>query len=110
IISNFVQYIIIGIIVTPLFPYTTLSDLDVGQLDDKAALALVQRVAACDDRRDRLDARALRHLREIRQHERHADRRQHRRQPEGVDRKSTRLNSSHVKISYAVFCLKKKIK
>src|SRR5690606_39745540 len=25
------------------------------------------------------------------------------------DRKSTRLNSSHVKISYAVFCLKKKI-
>src|SRR5690349_23159400 len=28
------------------------------------------------------------------------------RQPE--DRKSTRLNSSHVEISYAVFCLKKK--
>src|SRR6266513_5488367 len=26
----------------------------------------------------------------------------------GVDRKSTRLNSSHVSISYAVFCLKKK--
>src|SRR5690606_41574840 len=25
-----------------------------------------------------------------------------------VDRKSTRLNSSHVKISYAVFCLKRK--
>src|SRR5690606_41951721 len=36
-------------------------------------------------------------------------------QPRGVgyrgrDRKSTRLNSSHVKISYAVFCLKKKNK
>src|SRR5690606_41212639 len=36
-------------------------------------------------------------------------------QPDGTwildpykDRKSTRLNSSHVKISYAVFCLKKK--
>src|SRR5690625_1193806 len=29
------------------------------------------------------------------------------RQP--IDRKSTRLNSSHVAISYAVFCLKKKI-
>src|SRR5690606_41197767 len=29
--------------------------------------------------------------------------------PQGGDRKSTRLNSSHVKISYAVFCLKKKI-
>src|SRR5690625_5624998 len=26
----------------------------------------------------------------------------------GADRKSTRLNSSHVAISYAVFCLKKK--
>src|SRR5690349_23050766 len=28
----------------------------------------------------------------------------------GQDRKSTRLNSSHVEISYAVFCLKKKKK
>src|SRR5437868_10530050 len=28
--------------------------------------------------------------------------------PDGGDRKSTRLNSSHVSISYAVFCLKKK--
>src|SRR5439155_11499241 len=28
--------------------------------------------------------------------------------PEALDRKSTRLNSSHVAISYAVFCLKKK--
>ena len=27
-----------------------------------------------------------------------------------IDRKSTRLNSSHVSISYAVFCLKKKNK
>src|SRR3989442_8417780 len=32
------------------------------------------------------------------------DRREHQ------DRKSTRLNSSHVRISYAVFCLKKKNK
>src|SRR2546430_4241190 len=39
----------------------------------------------------------------------------HRRRPPGlegdrlrVDRKSTRLNSSHSQISYAVFCLKKK--
>src|SRR5690554_7041686 len=31
----------------------------------------------------------------------------HHRRP-GKDRKSTRLNSSHVRISYAVFCLKKK--
>src|SRR5690625_6347425 len=28
--------------------------------------------------------------------------------PTNLDRKSTRLNSSHVAISYAVFCLKKK--
>src|SRR6266446_8161967 len=31
-------------------------------------------------------------------------------QPERRDRKSTRLNSSHLVISYAVFCLKKKNK
>src|SRR5258708_12377453 len=31
------------------------------------------------------------------------------RQAHGTDRKSTRLNSSHQIISYAVFCLKKKI-
>src|SRR2546430_4679045 len=31
-----------------------------------------------------------------------------RRPEERVDRKSTRLNSSHSQISYAVFCLKKK--
>src|SRR3989442_10686708 len=36
----------------------------------------------------------------------HGLRRRHRQQ----DRKSTRLNSSHVRISYAVFCLKKKKK
>src|SRR3712207_8841527 len=29
-------------------------------------------------------------------------------EPVGADRKSTRLNSSHANISYAVFCLKKK--
>src|SRR3712207_7086537 len=30
-----------------------------------------------------------------------------RRDADGIDRKSTRLNSSHANISYAVFCLKK---
>src|SRR5438477_9008492 len=30
-------------------------------------------------------------------------------EPAAEDRKSTRLNSSHMSISYAVFCLKKKI-
>src|SRR5437868_12719983 len=40
------------------------------------------------------------------------DRRRHDLPDDGrsVDRKSTRLNSSHVSISYAVFCLKKKKK
>src|SRR5690606_41970574 len=38
--------------------------------------------------------------------QRRADMPQHQQQEQ--DRKSTRLNSSHVKISYAVFCLKKK--
>src|SRR5438445_3900608 len=33
-----------------------------------------------------------------------------RRTPRSLDRKSTRLNSSHANISYAVFCLKKKKK
>src|SRR4051794_41211810 len=43
----------------------------------------------------------------------HRERRQPRRRhqdQDGPDRKSTRLNSSHPSISYAVFCLKKKKK
>src|SRR5262245_63239586 len=36
--------------------------------------------------------------------------RAHSARPERQDRKSTRLNSSHLGISYAVFCLKKKKK
>src|SRR2546430_6441212 len=35
-------------------------------------------------------------------------RREHQRRDHAGDRKSTRLNSSHSQISYAVFCLKKK--
>src|SRR5688500_19284778 len=37
------------------------------------------------------------------------DERRHRARVQRLDRKSTRLNSSHLVISYAVFCLKKKI-
>src|SRR5690606_41248262 len=47
-----------------------------------------------------------RHMRELRTASAFADRPDPRRTR--LDRKSTRLNSSHVKISYAVFCLKKK--
>src|SRR5699024_12730632 len=52
----------------------------------------------CCDRQGRLQGHALRVLRH-----RH-------RWSASTDRKSTRLNSSHVSISYAVFCLKKKNK
>src|SRR2546426_3842986 len=40
----------------------------------------------------------------------HARGKRHNHQEEKRDRKSTRLNSSHLVISYAVFCLKKKKK
>src|SRR2546430_12594315 len=40
---------------------------------------------------------------------RSSSRRRKRRRTTPIDRKSTRLNSSHSQISYAVFCLKKKI-
>src|SRR3712207_7444377 len=74
-----------------LFPYTTLfRSADVEVVDDlvaKDALGVDHEQAA---QRDALvldqDAVVARHL----------------------DRKSTRLNSSHANISYAVFCLKKK--
>src|SRR5436309_12529124 len=68
-----------------LFPYTTLFRSD--------HQFLTPRSAACR-------ARPLRSLRV----------RSSSSPMEFKDRKSTRLNSSHVKISYAVFCLKKKKK
>src|SRR5207249_9812019 len=49
------------------------------------------------------------HLRFLRAHYSHAGQRPSEDQAH-QDRKSTRLNSSHVSISYAVFCLKKKKK
>src|SRR5207342_697424 len=44
----------------------------------------------------------------VRSHRCERPRRRGQRRGRGRDRKSTRLNSSHVKSSYAVFCLKKK--
>src|SRR5690606_40687844 len=78
---------------SPLFPYTTLFR----SLDD-----------------DRRDLRAPRRERGL--HGLGIIKRKDQRVPGEIgrhagavrDRKSTRLNSSHVKISYAVFCLKKK--
>src|SRR2546426_7820407 len=69
-----------------LFPYTTLFRSHVGEADLRA-----QAEPSCLDAAD-LDRQADAAL----------DRR------DDVDRKSTRLNSSHLVISDAVFCLKKK--
>src|SRR3712207_7315290 len=92
-----------------LFPYTTLFRSDVGAgarsvggvEADAGAGAGVDEVQA---RRGHLVRRADRLRRDDERREdprvRHAD--------GAEDRKSTRLNSSHANISYAVFCLKKK--
>src|SRR5690349_22821477 len=75
-----------------LFPYTTLFR----SLDDAPRRAVRRRPARPGRPRSGGDRRAP------------AGRGGHRRRRR--DRKSTRLNSSHVEISYAVFCLKKKKK
>src|SRR2546430_4076128 len=67
-----------------LFPYTTLFRSAVFELRREIEAGLQRGVAPHDQRRHRLG---------------HAI---------AEDRKSTRLNSSHSQISYAVFCLKKK--
>src|SRR5690606_39425009 len=91
-----------------LFPYTTLfrsalllSDGSVGRYVGNGRWRL--RLSTPDvDQLDQRQNRQRHHARHDRQH-RHRQRITH----HGTDRKSTRLNSSHVKISYAVFCLKK---
>src|SRR5438477_5746424 len=81
-----------------LFPYTTLfrsGSRPVVRIERpiqwEMSAERAERRAAADD----ADALRLRHVRRDGAHER-------------ADRKSTRLNSSHMSISYAVFCLKKK--
>src|SRR5438128_5605094 len=74
-----------------LFPYTTLfrsAAVDQDRATLVEVLAAGLRLLAPDDDRDERGLLAL----------------------HGRDRKSTRLNSSHGSISYAVFCLKKKNK
>src|SRR2546427_8543458 len=86
-----------------LFPYTTLFRSSATEAAvDAVTRTLAKELAArhsreCDQPRDGRDGRpAYRRLRRERVSE--------------TDRKSTRLNSSHSQISYAVFCLKKKTK
>src|SRR3712207_7703203 len=83
-----------------LFPYTTLFRSDLGAVHAQQLRPLGRHVLRHDD----LQAVAL-----ARADHRQGDARVARRRLEdGLDRKSTRLNSSHANISYAVFCLKKK--
>src|SRR3712207_7433864 len=79
-----------------LFPYTTLfrSHLVLGRRPDRRT-------------RSRVPRRGRESARFWSEHRRHGST-PHR--CAGRDRKSTRLNSSHANISYAVFCLKKKKK
>src|SRR2546430_7508791 len=81
-----------------LFPYTTLFRSVVG-IHRRVAVQVVRREV-------RQDADLRREVRAVVQ----LERRHFHRQPlvAIADRKSTRLNSSHSQISYAVFCLKKK--
>src|SRR5436309_9024566 len=85
---------------SPLFPYTTLFRSRECRAETAAQLRARRsgvggQHAACARQRSRRP-----------QQYRHEGARARLRSVE--DRKSTRLNSSHVKISYAVFCLKKK--
>src|SRR2546430_3861957 len=90
-----------------LFPYTTLFR-SAGQGRDaggRGAVAASERVGRLPpgprgQERGRARHRGARPLAHAGRAPRHA----------GGDRKSTRLNSSHSQISYAVFCLKKKKK
>src|SRR5437588_5558668 len=72
-----------------LFPYTTLFRSWTGRF------IVALRLQSTEERTDRLGR--FRRRQQAHEHER-------------GDRKSTRLNSSHTVISYAVFCLKKKKK
>src|SRR3712207_8036272 len=83
-----------------LFPYTTLFRSDPGgDLGPCVEAELVQDVGDVDVGRPLRDHQLGRDL---------AVRHPARDQAGHLDRKSTRLNSSHANISYAVFCLKKK--
>src|SRR5690242_21546165 len=82
-----------------LFPYTTLFRSERALVHGRLEVGTVELIAAGDDAQPALLFQAAGQLRTRKRGE-DADQ----------DRKSTRLNSSHMSISYAVFCLKKKKK
>src|SRR3712207_9296723 len=87
-----------------LFPYTTLF-----RSDETRARGVHHDVQAEEEEGYPVGTRQVGYGHDHRQggqRERHADRTGQ--QQRFADRKSTRLNSSHANISYAVFCLKKK--
>src|SRR5690349_23628407 len=84
-----------------LFPYTTLFRSHRRDVREKGRWRRRCAAGCRADRRRSLPCDRAR---------RRATGRYRRRRKSAEDRKSTRLNSSHVEISYAVFCLKKKTK
>src|SRR5688572_32039110 len=83
-----------------LFPYTTLF-----RSLRRGVVGLAGIAHLSNHRANRDDAAAARANHRL---ERRLAQRERGREVRGEDRKSTRLNSSHSQISYAVFCLKKK--
>src|SRR2546428_10171008 len=87
-----------------LFPYTTLFRSDL-----PARGQFLQRYFRTISRLDLRESQCLQLWEEMLQRRREMSERLGRPVSLKTDRKSTRLNSSHDQISYAVFCLKKKI-
>src|SRR2546430_8804793 len=83
-----------------LFPYTTLFRSEAQQLEQEVERALLRARFERHDKQHVLD--------ELRKAADDVRPRVPDVESQGPDRKSTRLNSSHSQISYAVFCLKKK--
>src|SRR5688572_32464364 len=89
-----------------LFPYTTLFRSATGD----GGIECRERPHRLDTRRIVSNGRVERQLRNSSTDDGGVRDAAGRRQVQRLDRKSTRLNSSHSQISYAVFCLKKKKK
>src|SRR5438477_6180949 len=86
-----------------LFPYTTLFRSDGKQVHDEPGID-----TSANDARAALSAELIETFRQCRFAQGREEQFFTRGDDADADRKSTRLNSSHMSISYAVFCLKKK--